>query len=305
MSLSAAESVWDKINGWMSPLDGLVDGLLRPLVAPLADMFDWVTGDSAQVRSTAQRWRDLATMLDAVVDHHARAIAPVAADWDGAAHDAFAAAMSDLRAQVQEIAEAASQTSDFLDDAAMEIEVAEELVSAIIRELIEWALLTLVVSAALAVVTFGASALAGGAAAAAEAAVATSRIATVLTKIAAALTRLAQLATALRTAKMFSALSVIRTLAVRPLVGGATGLSGNPVVGGVEAIGDGLKTIALDELDDQRSGQTGQQTPVRDHLDDVLGPVARALDPVLDVVDPVLDALEVVDDHLPANPFGG
>ncbi|MFC6448490.1 hypothetical protein ACFP82_00005 [Cellulomonas gelida] len=64
-------------------------------------------------------------------------------------------------------------------------------------------LLTLAVNAALAIVTVGASAVAGAVAAAAEAAVAYSRIAAVLTKVALALQRIATLLKAVKAMRFF------------------------------------------------------------------------------------------------------
>lgn len=309
MSVTGAVSVWDKINGWMAPLDGMVDALMRPLVQPLADMFDSVTGDSAEVRSTAQRWRDLGTTIDRLAQHHRDVIAPLSSAWEGEAHDAFQAAMRELLTAVDQLADDTRETADFLEDAAMEVELAEELVATIIQELIEWALLTLAVSAALSLVTLGASAVAGGAAAAAEAAVAGSRIATVLAKVASALERLSALLKAVKAMKTFSREGfLIRTLLVngvilKPVVSTLTGLTGNPLGEGARSVLDSLRDIAADEADDQIDGRTGVQTPVRDRLDDVLGPAVGAGRPVIDAVRPVLDVLDDVDDRVPDPPF--
>ncbi|MEP7762348.1 WXG100 family type VII secretion target [Sanguibacter sp. 25GB23B1] len=304
MSVTAALSVWDKINSWMGPLDGLVDALLRPIVAPLADMFDWVTGDSDAVRSTAQRWADLARTIDALVDYQQDVLLPLAQGWDGPAHDAFATAMRDLQDQVREIAEASRQTGDFLDDAAMEIEVAEEMVATIIRELIEWALISLAVSAALALVTWGASSLAGAAAAYAEGAIAASRITAIVTKVAQALTALARAAKVLRAAKLISWHTLAKMMTITPVVKTVTGLTGNPFQA-LDDLATGVRDIVADELDDQRSGATDLQTPTRDLIDGFVGPAAEFADPVLDYLDPALDVLEDVDRALLANPFGG
>ena len=309
MSVAGAVSVWDKINAWMSPLAGMVDALMRPLVEPLAGMFDSITGNSAQVRTTAQRWRDLAMTLDQLITHHRDVIAPLGRDWDGAAHDAFHESMTELLQTVEELAAGTRETAEFLDDAAMEVELAEELCETIIRELIEWALLTLAVSAALSLVTFGASAVAGAAAAAAEAAVAGSRIAIVVTKIATALQRFAVL---LRTVKAMSFFSregfLIKTLLVKgvllkPVVSSVTGLSAAPLSEAGRTGLTGLRDILADEADDQMGGRTGLQTPLRDRLDDYVGPVADVAAPLARILEPVSLAIDTVDDVLPRAPF--
>ncbi|KGM12329.1 WXG100 family type VII secretion target [Cellulomonas bogoriensis] len=309
MALSATLSVWDKVNAWMSPLDGMVDALMRPLVDPLVGMFDSVTGRSSEVRSTAQRWRDLAATLDELVDHHQRVITPLAQSWDGAAHEAFQASMRELLRNVDELASSTRETAEFLEDAAMEVELAEELVATIIRELIQWALLTLAVSAALSIVTVGASALAGGAAAAAQAAVAGSRIATVIARIATALQRFATVLQTINKMRFFSREGFfIKTLLVkgvlmRPVVSNLTGLSAAPVRESVRTGLVGLRDIAADEFDDTLRGETGLQTPLRARLDGLVGPAAEGARPAAEALAPVTAVVEEVDRRLPRAPF--
>ncbi len=309
MSVGGAVSVWDKINGWMAPLDGLVDSILRPVVAPLADMFDAVTGDAEEVRSTAERWRSLASTLDQLVDHHRDVIVPMAGGWEGEAHEAFAAAMSELLEQVQGLADSTKETAEFLDDAAMEIEVAEELVATIIRELIEWALLSLAVGLALSLLTAGASAAAGAAAAAARGAVAYSKIATALAKVAQLLNQLAALLRAVKAMTFFSRQGfLIKTLLVKglilkPVVQPLTGLSASPLSEAGKTGLEGLRDILADEADDQLNDRDGLQTPLRDRLDDVLGPGADQVRPHKDTIDRVSDGIDWLDDRIPSPPL--
>ncbi len=89
----------------------------------------------------------------------------------------FRTRITDLCAQMDELGAEMGRTAEFLDDAAMEGELAETLVEDIIRELIEWAIIMLVVSAATSVITVGLSTAAGAAVAAAKAAHAASKIA--------------------------------------------------------------------------------------------------------------------------------
>jgi hypothetical protein len=189
----------------------------------------------------------------------------------------------------------------------MEIELAEELVAGIIRELIEWALLTLAVNAALSLVTLGASAVAGAAAAAAEAAVAYSRIASVLTKVAQALARIAQLLKAVKAMKFFSAEGLVfktilvKGMLLKPVVSAGTGLTGSPL----EVAGDTLRDaarIAADEVDDVLDDRTDVQTPWRERIHDGAERVA----PIIDTPGGrrVSDVVDRVDELLPAPPGG-
>lgn len=308
MSVTGAVSVWDKINGWMAPLGGMVDDLMRPLVDPLAGLLDCITGNSDEVRSTAQRWRDLAQTLDGLVDHHRDVLVPLGSAWDGAAHDAFAASMSELLQTIEELSANSVETAEFLEDAAMEVELAEELVATIIRELIEWALLTLAVSAALSLVTLGASAVAGGAAAAAQAAVAGSRIATVIAKIATALARFAQLLKAVKAMSTFSRNGfLIKTLLVKgvllkPVVSTLTGLTASPISEAGRTGLTGLRDILADEADDRIRGDSGPQTPFRDRLPDT-PPIPPLTPGVREPIEAIDDLIDKADRIIPSPPF--
>jgi len=309
MSVAGAVSVWDKVNAWMSPLGGMVDALMRPLVDPLAGMFESVTGDSAEVRSTAQRWRDIAATLDQVIEHHRDVITPLSNSWDGAAHEAFHAAMTELLSSVQELADGTVETAEFLEDAAMEVELAEELVATIIRELIEWALLTLAVSAALSLVTLGASAVAGGAAAAAEAAVAGSRIATVIARIATTLQRFATMLTAINRMSFFSRQGflikslLVKGVILKPVVSALTGLSASPVTETGRTGLTGLRDILVDEADDRLNERTGLQTPLRERLDGIPTPTLPAGSPLRDALEKASKVADDVDALIPNAPF--
>jgi WXG100 family type VII secretion target len=294
--------VWDKINSWMSPLSGAVDAILRPLVQPLADQFDSITGDSEAVRSTAERWRDMAAKTRAIGQFQASISQGTAGSWQGEAADAFQATVAELVAEIESMGEQFDDVAEFLDDAAMEVETAEQAVEDIIRELIEWALLSLAVGAALSIVTVGASAAAGAAAAAARAAVAGSRIATVVAKVAKALSALAKALKALKKMKGlegFVARALVKKVVLKPVVSAGTGLTADPVGAGRDALVGGLSDIAADEYDDQVAGDDGVQTPLRDGLDEPIGPLADATRGPAEAID---DLTREIDERTPSFP---
>jgi hypothetical protein len=304
VSASGAVDVWQRINGWMAPLEGAIDAVMRPLVSPLADQFDWVTGDSAEVSATAERWRDLARRTRALSDSELNEAFRTAAGWTGQASDAFERLARDFAEQIDAVAAEMDVTAEYLLDASLEVKMAEDLVETIIRELIEWALITLVVSAALAVVTFGASAAAGGAAAAAQAAVAGSRVASALAKLAKLLRAVADALKAVRAMKTLSREGIlvktilVKGMLIKPVVKGVTGLTGAPISESAESIIDGFADIAADEVDDQRRGDQGPQTPLRDRIDDPIRPVTDHLPPP----GPVDDAIDRLRDRVPSAP---
>ena len=277
---SDAVSAYQKIDNWLSFGSSAVDAILRPLVQWMAEPLDSVTGDAEEVRAAGTKWQDAAKSLRDVVDQEKQAVARVQGSWEGEAADAFAASMKDLCAAMEALASSMEETKEFLDDAAMEVQMAEELVETIIRELIEWAIITLLSALALSVISFGASAAAGAATVAAEAAVAGSRIARVLATVARVLKKVSEL---LKMAKLTSRARALRAgdkkafmigqfssmvfkAGAQPVIKGLTGLTGSPLGESVDTAVDNASKIAADEFDDTRSGDTGPRTPVREKL---------------------------------------
>ena len=63
--------------------------MLRPLVAPLLEKWEWVTGDDEQVHETARRWRAMSEAVSQVADDEQAAAARVVGEWEGLAQQAF------------------------------------------------------------------------------------------------------------------------------------------------------------------------------------------------------------------------
>lgn len=177
------------IEAQLGALGDEIAALIRPLLAPLIEKWEWVTGDDEQVRETARRWRGMSRAVAQVADDERAAAARVVGDWEGSAHDAFDDAVTRLARDLDEVADRTSGVADLLDQAATAVREAERVVGDLVRELIEWAAVSLAISAAGAVVTLGASAAAGAAAAAAKAGVVGARIATQLARLALELRR--------------------------------------------------------------------------------------------------------------------
>jgi uncharacterized protein YukE len=222
--------VWAEAEGWMSGLLGGVYSVMKPLVDPLVEKWDSITGDDASVHATADRWHGMAEDLRAVAIGARESASATDAAWAGLAHDAFGAAAAELADQIEAIAGQVEGVSGFLREAAEEVKHAEDLIRELIWELVEWAAVTLAVSAATAIVTLGASAVAGAATAAAKAGVTGAKIANLLSKVAAVLARIRD---ALRAYKGFlkgldfKKRFVFRAAVEKPIVRHLTGLDGN------------------------------------------------------------------------------
>ncbi|MDQ1070280.1 hypothetical protein QFZ32_005720 [Streptomyces canus] len=175
-------------------------------------------------------------------------------------------------------------TAELLREAAEECRVVQEMVETVIRELIEWALITLAASAAFAALTAGVSA------AAAEGSLAATRIASLVARLARALEKIAERMRALSvlaktnrfsTAKpwtwkhvgdlqtpdglrAFVAHRVVKTTGKAAL--GAVGLTGDPVGQTHQEGMQGAMGIGADEADDRLAGNRNPSTAAREDL---------------------------------------
>ncbi|WP_203337767.1 WXG100 family type VII secretion target [Nocardioides limicola] len=217
-------------ESWMSGLLGDIYALMKPLVNPLVEKWESVIGDADSVHATADQWREMARQMRHVGDLQRDCSAQTSTGWEGHAQDAFSVAVNDLAGQIDEIAEQMTNVGGFLDEASGEVRQAEQLIKDLIWELIQWAIISLAVSAALAIVTLGASAVAGAATAASKAGVTGVKIANLLTKVAAALNRIKASLKAYQAFVKglgFKKKFLWKALIEKPIVRQVTGLEGN------------------------------------------------------------------------------
>lgn len=174
----------------LGALPAEVQAVIRPLVQPLLDQWDSLVGDHDAVREAADRWRALGRHVDDLAHRQQRIVDDTATGWAGLAQRSFAETGAEVGAGLEELARRSLDIGDCLDLAAAAVHETEQLVRELVRELLEWAALTLAVSAVTGLVTLGASTLAGAAAAAARAAVTGSRITALIRRLAAVLRRI-------------------------------------------------------------------------------------------------------------------
>ena len=142
------------VEASIGALGAEIAAVMRPLLRPLIEQWESLTGDHEAVHATAARWREMARGIDTVADTQRAAATAVAPEWEGRAHEAFAVATDDAVRDMRRLAERTADVGDLLDEAAAAVHEAELLVASLIRELIEWAALSLAVSAATGLVTF-------------------------------------------------------------------------------------------------------------------------------------------------------
>ncbi|WP_433381050.1 WXG100 family type VII secretion target [Actinoplanes sp. CA-142083] len=282
---SGYQNVRDTAGAVMNPMGEAInsglDWLLTPIVWPLLQVFEQAVGDPDQLdhhagtwNTTAQSLRDLASAQRADLDS-------LSGQWQGAAFDAYAARIQALVQGLEGAADEMARTADSLGDSAMDLRNVEEMIKTIIRELVEWLVITWLAAQALALVTAGASEAAAAVASAAETGIAVSR----------ATRLLAQLHRALEAYKAFmEALKALGTMGkiaawtlnkmygpkhwIKVGIKATTGLDGSIVGEGLESFGDLVVGSAADEYDDRRSGTDGDATGWRRTISGVVDPIA-------------------------------
>lgn len=178
---------------WLSGLADAIYGVMKPLVSPLVDRWNSITGDADLVHDTAGKWQAMADGMRNVATYERTAADATLEGWIGLSGDAYRSYVHHIADQMDEIAGQMKGVRGFLDSAAKEVQEVEDLCRDLIYELIEWAALSLVIGAVGAIVTFGASAAAGAAVAAGKAGTTGAKIANLLRKVAVALKRIAEL----------------------------------------------------------------------------------------------------------------
>ncbi|KRF37669.1 WXG100 family type VII secretion target [Nocardioides sp. Soil805] len=224
----------------LGSLPAEVQAVIRPVVRPLLEQWDALVGDHDAVREAAERWRGVGEHLDDIAHRQHRAVGDTEGAWVGLAQRSWAQAGTEVGVGLEALGERSADIGACLEEAATAVHETERLVRELVRELLEWAALTLAVSAVTGLVTLGASTVAGAVAAAAKAAVTGSRIAALVRRLAAVLQRIRArvdayrawvegLSTVRRKVVERAERQVVATVVTKPLRGAtseATGMDG-------------------------------------------------------------------------------
>ncbi|MFI0259030.1 WXG100 family type VII secretion target [Streptomyces sp. NPDC017056] len=277
---SGALGAYNKVNDWMSGFDSAVDAIMRPLVEPLAEHLEAVTGDDEGIAEAAKLWRDQASELRDLIADQRRDRADLAHEWTGQAAEAFQGHLAEMEAGLEQEAADMDAVADVLEQAGAQAKLAEQVVETLIRELIEWAIIELAVALATSIITVGASAAAAAATAVAQAGIVSSRIARILHELASELKAFVNIIKLLKKAKKMSKVKKIKPWtwhhlrdpleaekflkatvakkALKPLKGavrigmGGLGFSGDPT----QALGP-IAQAGAEKLDDMIDGDGG------------------------------------------------
>lgn len=181
--MTRAPSGAERIETWLAPA-GAAYAVLKPVVEFLSHPLDSVTGDPDALTAQAKAWRDAAARLDQFATDELGARTDLLSYWEGEAAESFSAEMAQVNQSLTEIGNHFEGTAELLEGSAEGARQAQDLVEQIVKELIAWAIITIVVALASAWITAGASVVVGAAATGVEAALAGTRAAAVAVKLA-------------------------------------------------------------------------------------------------------------------------
>ncbi|GAA4851035.1 WXG100 family type VII secretion target [Kitasatospora terrestris] len=144
-----------------NPAQGAIDGALDDAVrwtlekTGLLEMLEKVTGNASALTAAAQQWQAQAQATRDVAAELRRGGDELAEQWHGEASAAFGGHMGQVVEAIDATAEDMAQTAQLLSGAAAECKLAEDMVVEIIREAIEWILVTIAVGIVADILTLG------------------------------------------------------------------------------------------------------------------------------------------------------
>ncbi|HEX6473370.1 MAG TPA: WXG100 family type VII secretion target [Streptosporangiaceae bacterium] len=179
------ENAFGQLPGWLqSPL--------RPIFEKFDEGLHWVAGNPDDLLRAGQVYVQLGQQIQQLTEQQKADRAKLAGHWEGDSYEAFTSKMQEIEGQLGTLSQATSKTQEVLQAAAQACVEGANMVIEIVTALIMWLISTIVVNAALSVLTFGLSLAAEVAEAIAGAVASLARVATVIEKVAQVLEKIAQ-----------------------------------------------------------------------------------------------------------------
>ncbi|GIF10556.1 WXG100 family type VII secretion target [Actinoplanes teichomyceticus] len=256
-----------------------MDFILQPFVWPLLELLEYAMGDPDQLDQHATTWKTTAQAMRELAQAQRAELEGLTAQWKGTAADSYAARINQLIQGLETAADEMLRTADNLGDSAMDLRNIEEAIRDVIRELVEWLIITWLAAQALAAITAGASEAAALVASEGEAVLAASRITAFMYRLDRWLTMYKAWMDGLRslgTVGKLAAWTLNKMYGpkhwIKEGIKALSGIDGAIVGQGVQGAGDVVMDAAADEYDDRRSGidgDSGWRTTVSDYVDPV------------------------------------
>ncbi len=163
----------------MDPIGWLVShglNMLLELVQPLQDALHQVTGDGPAIGHAAENFTTMAQGFVALAEDFRQTGDTALQDWQEEAGEAARAALADFSVGIQGIGSASGSVADVLRMWSMVMVVIEEVIKAIISELVSWLITIWLPALAASVISFGGSVAAAMTASIAKAASAIGKV---------------------------------------------------------------------------------------------------------------------------------
>ncbi|MCP2257769.1 hypothetical protein LX15_001455 [Streptoalloteichus tenebrarius] len=166
------KSFWDNGLGF----------LVEWCMIPFRPLFEQVTGDPDQMRTTGAGWERMATFLNQLADQDGREQQGLAAHWEGPAAQAQAKQKEEFQQGLRSLADCCKQLKEHLDQVADFFEGLWDMLVDIVREFVENLIVTWLAALATSAISFGASVAAAWATSAARISITLSRILMAISK---------------------------------------------------------------------------------------------------------------------------
>jgi hypothetical protein len=175
------------------PLGWLVgQGLdfLYSVVTPLQDALRFVSGDGPALEMAAGNFAGIGEGLQSMAANFVEVADSSLADWDGDAASAARAALAEFTDGMNGVAAKSGNVAEILHGSSMLMTIVEEVIKAIITELVKWLIMIWVPALAAAIPTAGASTGAAGAATGVQAGMTGGRVSRIVAKLQQILTQI-------------------------------------------------------------------------------------------------------------------
>lgn len=179
------ESAFGQLPGWLqSPL--------RPIFEKFDEALQWVAGHPDDLLRAGQVYVQMGQHIQQLTEQQRQDRAKLAGAWEGDSYEAFTGKMQEIEQQLTTLSQATSKTQEVLQAAAKACVEGANMIIEIVVALIMWLISTIVVNAALSVLTFGLSLAAEVAEAIAGAISSLARVLSCIEKVAQVLTKIAE-----------------------------------------------------------------------------------------------------------------
>lgn len=161
---SSADTIMDIASDPLGWLVGQGLDFLLSVVQPLQDAIHWVSGDGDALSTAAENFGEIAGGLNTMALDFARVADETLSEWKGEAANSARQRLAEFANGINGISAKSGDIAQMLQLSSMLMQFIEELIKAILTELITWLIMIWIPALAAAAPTFGGSTAAAGSA---------------------------------------------------------------------------------------------------------------------------------------------